>query len=352
MEDSFVKLGIIGLPRSGKNTLFEALTKTKAAAESKMENRMATVRVPDLRIDTLSGMYNPKKTTYAQIDYFLPGKAVSRDDNSKEQSIWTKVRDSDALIHVVRNFEESGYGRPDPPADFRKLDEELIFSDLIVADKRLERLDADVKKNRKIDQAEYGLIQECKSVLDGGTPLRRHPDLAAAPALRGYTFLSSKPTLAVLNTEDHGGGLPDGFEALSRERCLSIKGKVERELAQMSDADAVEFLAEYGIAESAMTVVIRESYALLGLMSFFTVGEDEVRAWMIKTGTRAVDAAEAIHSDIKKGFIRAEVVAYDDLIGAGSHAEAKKRGVVRLEGKEYIMKDGDVVEFRFNVGKG
>ncbi len=343
-----MKLGIIGLPRSGKNTLFEALTKTKSAAESKMENRMATVRVPDVRIDTLSEIYNPKKTTYAQIDYFLPGMAASRADKSKDQSIWTKARDSDALIHVVRNFEESGYGHPDPLADFRRLDEELIFSDLLVADKRLERLDADLKKNRKIDQAEYGLMQECKSVLDSGTPLRRNPDLAFAPALRGYTFLSAKPTLAVLNTEDHGNGLPDGFESKSGERCLAIKGKVERELAQMTEEDAVEFLAEYGIAESAMTVVIRESYALLGLMSFFTVGEDEVRAWTIKTGTKAADAAEAIHSDIKKGFIRAEVVAYDDLIEAGSYAEAKKRGVVRLEGKEYIMRDGDVVEFRFN----
>jgi GTP-binding protein YchF len=347
-----VKLGIIGLPRSGKNTLFDALTKTQSAAESKMENQMAMVRVPDLRIDTLSEIYAPKKTTYAQIDYFLPGMTASRDDNSKEQSIWTKVRDSDALIHVVRNFEESGYGHPDPLADLRKLDEELIFSDLIVADKRLERLDADLKKNRKIDQTEYGLIRECKSVLEGGTPLRRHPNLAFAPALRGYTFLSSKPTLAVLNSEDHGNGLPDGFEARSQERCIAIKGKVERELAQMSDEDVVEFLAVYGIAESAMTLVIRESYSLLGLVSFFTVGEDEVRAWTIKTGTKAMDAAEAIHSDIKKGFIRAEVVAYDDLIEAGSYVEAKKRGVVRLEGKEYVMRDGDVVEFRFNVGKG
>jgi ribosome-binding ATPase len=347
-----VKLGIIGLQRSGKNTLFEALTRTKSAVESKMENRMATVRVPDSRIDTLSGMYNPKKTTYAQIDYFLPGRAVSRDEGPKEQSIWTKARDSDALIHVVRNFDEAGYGHPDPLADFRKLDEELIISDLIVAEKRLERLDADLKKNRKIDQAEYGLVSECKSMLDAGAPLRRNPGLARAPLLRGFTFLSAKPVLAVLNTDDHGGGPPDGFEAQSGARSLAIKGKVERELAQMNDEDAAVFLGEYGIAESAMNRVIRESYGLLGLMSFFTVGEDEVRAWTIPAGTRAVDAAEAIHSDIKKGFIRAEVVAYADLIGAGSTAEAKKRGVARLEGKEYVMLDGDVVEFRFNVGKG
>jgi GTP-binding protein YchF len=344
-----MKLGIIGLAMSGKNTLFEALTKTKSPVESKMENRMASVRVPDPRIDTLSGIYNPKKTTYTQIDYFLPGKAVNKDDKSKEQSIWTKVRDCDALIHVVRNFEESGYGHPDPAGDFRKLDEELIFSDLVVADKRMERLDADLKKNRKIDHAEYGLIRECKSILDGGVPLRWHPGLAASPLLRGYTFLSAKPILVVLNSEDLGNGLPDEFEIRLGERCLAIKGKVEREIARMSDEDAVDFLSEFGIKESAMTVAIRESYVLLGLMSFFTVGEDEVRAWTIKSGTRAVDAAEAIHSDIKKGFIRAEVTSYDDLIEAGSYVEAKKRGRVRLEGKEYIVKDGDVMEFRFSM---
>jgi ribosome-binding ATPase len=347
-----MKLGIIGLSMSGKNTLFEALTKTQSAAESKMENRMATVRVPDGRIDALSALYRPKKTTYAVIDYFLPGLGVSKDDKAREQSIWNKVRDSDALIHVIRNFEGAGFGAPDPAADFRKLDEELIFADLVVADKRLERLDADLKRNRKIDSVEYDLVRECKEVLDSGRPLRKLPHLASAPLLRGFTFLSAKPLLVILNTADQGGAPDAGFEAATGERGLIIKGKVERELAQMSEADAKEFLAEYGIAESAMTVVIRESYALLGLMSFFTVGEDEVRAWTIRTGTRAVDAAEAIHSDIKKGFIRAEVVAYPDLVAAGSHAEARKRGQFRLEGKEYVMQDADVVEFRFNVAKG
>ncbi|MBN2201458.1 redox-regulated ATPase YchF [bacterium] len=346
-----MKLGIIGLSMCGKNTLFEALTKTASAAESRMENRMASVRVPDIRIDTLSGMYQPKKTTYAVIDYFLPGRGVSPDEKNREQSVWNKVRDSDALIHVVRNFEGGGFGPPDPAADFRKLDEELIFADLVVADKRLERLEADLKKNRKIDTAEHELVKECKAVLDAGRPLRRHPDLASAPLLRGFTFLSAKPVLAVLNSADQGDCSAAGFESTTGERGLVIRGKVERELIQMPEADAKEFLAEYGITESAMTVVIRESYSLLGLMSFFTVGEDEVRAWTIRTGTKAVDAAEAIHSDIKKGFIRAEVVSYADLTAAGSHAEARKKGQVRLEGKEYVMQDGDVVEFRFNVGK-
>jgi len=340
-----MKLGIIGLPMCGKNTLFEALT----GAESKMDNRMAAVRVPDPRIDTLSEIYNPRKTTFAQIVYFLPGPGVSKDEKSKEPSVWAKVRDCDALIHVVRNFEESGYGHPEPVRDFKKMDEELIFSDLVVSDKRLERLAGDLRKNRKIDGTEYELLQECRSVLETGIPLRRYPHLAAAPQMRGFTFLSAKPVLVVLNSADHETGLPDGFESYSRERCLSIQGKVEREIAQMSNEDVPDFLAEFGISESAMTLVIRESYILLGLVSFFTVGEDEVRAWTVKADTRAAEAAEAIHSDIKKGFIRAEVVAYDDLIEAGSYAEAKKRGRVRLEGKEYLVQDGDVMEFRFSV---
>jgi ribosome-binding ATPase len=344
-----MKLGIIGLPMCGKSTLFEALTKTKAPAESKMENRLAAVRVPDLRIDTLAEIYNPKKTTYTQIDYVLPGLGVPKDAASKEQSVWMKVRDCDALIHVVRHFEGSGFGHPEPVQDFKKIDDELILSDLIVTEKRLERLDADARKNRKNDPAERELLEECKSVLDMGIAIRRYPHLAAAPLLRGFTFLSAKPTLVVLNNSDHQKGLPDGFESHTGERCLAVQGRIEREIAQMADADAADFLAEFGIAESAMTVAIRESYALLGLMSFFTVGEDEVRAWTIPNRTRAVDAAEAIHSDIKKGFIRAEVVGYDDLIGAGSYVEAKKRGQVRLEGKEYVVQDGDVMEFRFSV---
>jgi GTP-binding protein YchF len=342
-----MKLGIIGLPMSGKRTLFKALTKTET--ESKMENRQAMVRVPDTRIDTLSEMYNPKKTTYAQIDYFLPGLAFSKDEKTKDQPVWGRVRDCDALIHVLRNFEETGLGHPDPVEDFRKLDEELMLSDLVVVDKRLERLDADLKKRRTINQTEYTLLQECRTVLEGGIPLRRNLPLASSPVLRGFTFLSAKPVLATLNGSEAGDDIPEKFENRSGERFLSIRGKIEHEIARMSDEEGLDFLSEFGIAEPAMNKAIRESYSLLGLISFFTVGEDEVRAWTIRAGTRAVDAAEEIHSDIKKGFIRAEVVSYDDLVESGSYVEAKKRGLVRLEGKEYVVEDGDVMEFRFSV---
>jgi ribosome-binding ATPase len=348
-----MKMGIIGLPGAGKSTLFEALTGQPVPAETKRENRLAVVRVPDPRIDALSAMYKPKKTIFAQIDYFLPGTAAAqREEGDADASLWTKARDCDALIHVVRNFEDEAYGHPDPATDYRKIDEELVFSDLVKVEKRLERLDADAKKNKKPDPAELGLIGECRRILDTGEPLRRHPQIAGNPALRGYTFLSAKPVLVVANNGDHDPKLPDGLGGSPNERGVAIRGKVEREIAQMSAADASEFLAEFGIKESAMSLVIRESYSLLGLVSFFTVGEDEVRAWTIRRDTKAVDAAEEIHTDIKKGFIRAEVVAYDDLTASGSHAEARKKGQVRLEGKEYPMKDGDVVEFRFNVGKG
>jgi GTP-binding protein YchF len=344
-------LGIIGLPMSGKRTLFEALTRTRSEAESKMDNRLAVVRVPDPRIDTLSDIYNPKKTTFARIEYFLPGLGVSGDGKSKDSLIWTKARDCDALIHVVRNFEASGYGHPEPIKNFRRIDEELVLSDLLVVEKRLERLDSDLKKNRKIEAVEHGLLLECSRILDQGKPLRGNPHLAGSQALRGYTFLSGKPLLVVVNNGDHDSAVPDGLEETVGERCVVIQGKVERELTHMPEGEALDFMAEFGIRESAMRLVIRESYALLGLASFFTVGEDEVRAWTIRNGSRAVDAAEAVHSDIKKGFIRAEVVAYDDLIESGSYAEARKRGLVRLEGKEYSVTDGDVVEFRFNIGK-
>jgi len=343
-----MKLGIVGLPLSGRSTLFEALTRTAAGVESKMENRLAAVRVPDPRIDNLSDIYSPKKTTYAQIEYFLPGAALTKEDKAGEQSQWTKVRGCDALIHVVRNFEGPA-GHPDPPSDFRKTDDELILADLVVTESRIARLEADLKRNRKIDPNEFALLGESRAMLDGGTPLRRRPEIAGAPVLRGFAFLSAKPMLVILNNSDHDDELPGDWPAGSGDRAVTLRGRIEREIAQMSEEDAADFLSEFRIGESAMMRIIRESYALLGLISFFTVGPDEVRAWTIRRDLRAVDAAEAIHSDIKKGFIRAEVVAYDDLIESGSYQEARRRGLVRLEGKEYVMKDGDIVDFRFNV---
>ncbi|MDJ0784593.1 MAG: DUF933 domain-containing protein [Desulfosarcinaceae bacterium] len=342
-----MRLGIIGLPQSGKTTVFEALTQQVGDGAPTMESRIGTIRVPDERIDTLSKIYKPKKTIYAQVEYFLPGKADQVAD--KQQSPWTRVRDCDALIHVVRNFKLYGQSEPDPWGDMQSLDQELILSDLLVAEKRMERLTLDQKRGRKPDPEELALLAQCLQHLNSETPLRHFPDLAKAKLLRGFAFLSAKPVLVLLNNLDEEDHLPELPAAMQREACMVIRAKLEQELAQMTTAEAAEFLAEFNISESATDRVLKSSYALQGLISFFTVGEDEVRAWTITRSTAALDAAEVIHSDIKKGFIRAEVLAYEDLMAAGSYGEARKQGTVRLEGKTYVVQDGDIVHYRFNV---
>ena len=341
-----MKLGIIGLPRSGKSTVFDALTKNRVGAEHKGEDRIAAIRVPDDRVDALSQMYQPKKTTYAQVEYFLPGY---KKDSLKDQSIWTSVRDCDALLHVVRNHAIYGFEKQSPSKDFVKLDQEFILSDLVVAEKRLERIELDRQRGNKVDNEELSLVAECRQTLENEIPLRKRSDLASAYKLRGFTFLSARPVLVLFNNEDDDDGLPDAKDVTSKEACLVVRGKLEQELAQMPPEEAAEFLAEFNIPASAMDRVIQQSYALLEFISFFTVISNEVRAWTIKKATPALEAADVIHSDMKKGFIRAEVISFQDLMDAGSYAEAKKRGTVRLEGKTYEVQDGDIIQFRFNV---
>ena len=270
-------------------------------------------------------------------------------EKSKEQDIWTQVRDCDALIHVIRNFGGYGFEKPAPYDDFAKLDQELIIADLVVIEKRLERLELDKKRGKNINQEELSLLNQCHKTLETETPLRKNPELAFAPLLRGYAFVSGKPMLVLFNNEDDDDKLPDSTELDFEEDCMVIRGKLEQELAQMSPEDASEFLTEFNITESAMDRVIKRSYELLGLVSFFTVGEDEVRAWTIKKETQAVDAAGAIHTDIKQGFIRAEVLSYENLMAAKTFQEAKKKGTVKLEGKTYEVQNGDIINFRFNV---
>jgi GTP-binding protein YchF len=344
-----MKLGIIGLPQSGKTTIFEALTKNISETAHKGEDRIGTVRVPDSRIDVLSRMYEPQKTIYAQVEYFLPGTARAKKDQAADQSIWTATRDCDALIHVLRNHAAAGFEAPSPLADFRHLEQELILTDLVVVEKRLERIELDGRRGKKMDPEESSLLIDCRRNLENEIPLRQTADLASAPKLRGFALLSAKPMLVLFNNDDDDDRMPDLTGFTESQNCLVIKGKLEQELAQMTAEDAAAFLKEFNIKESAMDRVIRRSYDLLGLISFFTVGKDEVRAWTIRSATPAVDAAGAIHSDFKKGFIRAEVLAYDDLTEAGTYADARKKGTVRLEGKTYEVKDGDIINFRFNV---
>lgn len=341
-----MKLGIMGLPRSGKSTIFDALTQNIAGAEHQGENRIATVRVPDERVDALSRIYKPQKTIYAQVEYFLPG---FKKDSIRDPSIRTSVRDCDALLHVVRNHAAYGFEKPTPAEDFIKLDQELILADLMVAEKRIERIEMDHKRGKKMDAEEHTLLMECRQCLESEMPLRKRPGLSSARSLRGFTFLSAKPVLVLFNNEDDNDRLPGIKDLTANEACQVIRGKLEQELAQMPPEEAAEFLTEFNIPASAMDRVIRQSYQLLNLISFFTIISKEVRAWTLKKGTPALEAADVIHSDMKKGFIRAEVISFQDLTDAGSYAEAKKRGTVRLEGKAYEVQDGDVVQFRFNV---
>jgi len=344
-----MKLGIIGLPGSGKTTVFEALTHDFSDSGKKQEMRRGAIRVPDSRVDALSAVYSPQKTVYAQVEYFLPARGTAKKEGVKDESAWTAVREADALIHVVRNFNMFGLDAPSPAKDFTMLDQDLIFADFVVVEKKLERMAAEAKKAKKFEPEEHDLLVQCKAVLEAETPLRRHPHLASARQLRGYAFLSAKPMLVLFNNLDDDQSLPSIDGSLSDENCMVIRGKLEHELAQMTDEESVDLLKEFNISASATDRVIRQSYDLMGLISFFTVGEDEVRAWTIKKGTAALDAAEAIHTDLKKGFIRAEVVSYDDFMEAGSMAAAKKKGTFRLEGKTYEVNDGDIITIRFNI---
>jgi len=340
-----MKLGIIGLPGSGKSTIFEALTQNISAPGFKGEDRISIIQVPDNRVSVLNNLYQRKKTIYAQIEYLLPGMLGQR----KDDNIWNPVRDCDALIHVARNFSGYGLQAPTPYSDILKLDQELILADLMVIEKRLERMELDKKRGKNIDQEELSLLNECLKNLESEIPLRKFPDLATAHSLKGFAFVSAKPLLVLFNNEDEDDRIPAGQDLTAGQDHMVIRGKLEQELAQISTQEAESFRAAFNIPASAKDRVIKQSYALLGVVSFFTVESDEVRAWTVKKETPAVEAAGVIHSDMQRGFIRAEVVSFDDLMDAGTYHEARKKGTVRLEGKTYRVQDGDIIKFRFNV---
>ncbi len=348
-----MEIGIVGLPGCGKTTIFNALTgseaETSAYSGSRKAPNIAQIRVPDERLDILARMYRPRKTTPAVIQYVdIGGGLASQEKKDSMDEILRLLRPADALVHVVRCFELAGQA-PAPQSDLDEFESELILTDLMIVEKRLERLEKEVKKGKKGDPRELELLQKAQRLLDAGRALRSDREITSAPELKGYAFLSAKPCIVVLNLgeDDEPGNLdislPEGASA------VELKGSLEMELAQLDEEEAEAFRKDMGLPEPATYRLIKESYKLLGLISFFTVGEDEVKAWTIKKGTRAQKAAGAIHSDIQKGFIRAEVVAFDDLAEAGSHQAAQKAGRVRLEGKEYAVQDGDVINFRFNV---
>ncbi|MBW1781999.1 MAG: redox-regulated ATPase YchF [Deltaproteobacteria bacterium] len=347
-----MKLGIIGLPQAGKSTIFAALTGARGDAGdrgSRKDLRIAAITVLDERIDFLSDMYRPKKTTYAKIEYLLPPETGSSAGAGSEGAFWNQVRTCDALLHVVRNSEGSMGAAPTPELDFRKLEEEMILNDLVVAEKKIERIDLDKKRGKMPDGEEASLIMSCHELLEQGAPLRNAPELASAPLLKGFTFLSAKPMLVIVNNDDEDEALPLWDQKPEGVDLFVVRGSLEMEIASMSSEEAEEFLEAYHIQESALDRVIRHSFRILNRISFFTVGSDEVKAWPIAAGTPALEAAGAVHSDIQQGFIRAEVVSFEDLKAHGTFNGAKKAGLVRLEGKGYEVKDGDIINFRFNV---
>jgi len=339
-----MKLGIIGLPGSGRATIFAALSGARGE-KSKKDQRISTVKVMDERVDFLSGMFKPKKTTYARVEYLLPSDTAI----GSESVTWNQARVCDALIHVVRNFPDAAGTDPESEKDFWRLEEEMILNDLMVAEKRIERIDLDLKRGKKSDEEEYSLLKSCVEILERGRPLRMSPELATVPLLKGFTFLSSKPQLVIINNDDDDESLPEWNATPENIEICVVRGRIEMEISLMSEEEAKEFLVEYHIEKSALDRVISRSYKILSLISFFTVVEDEVKAWTIGQGTPALEAAGEVHSDMQKGFIRAEVLSYNDLQKYGSFKDAKGVGRVRLEGKEYTVQDGDIINFRFNI---
>lgn len=352
-----MQTGIIGLPQVGKTTLFRILTKAQVDAKSGQAAHVGVAKVPEPRLGELATLYDPKKITYATVQYVdLAGVQKER----MRESL-ASLRDVDAIAHVIRVFDDPtvphSEGSSDPLRDATNLDLELILSDHEQITKRLERVDKDLKKKRDpLLELEKAVLEKCKAHLEAEKPLR---ELELTPEERkpigGFLFLSQRPMLYVLNLGDDEAAEMDkaiekhklaALQGRKNTAVVAVCGRLEGELAEMEEKEAAELLASYGLKEPGLNRLIRATYDLMGLISFFTAGEPEVRAWTIRKGATAVKAAGEIHSDIEKGFIRAEVVRCEDLLAAGSTAAAKEKAQVRLEGKEYVVQEGDVILFR------
>jgi GTP-binding protein YchF len=360
-----MEIGIIGLPQAGKTTLFNALTGLGVdlgyAGGRKSANR-GVARVPDPRLDKLSALFNPKSTVHATVNYVDLGglSGEGRKSSGFPPDVLQALKPCEALLVVLRGFENPELphpdGPPDPVRDLRNAQDEFLLSDLAICEGRLERLEKQLMKAKDKDLAyEQETLKLCHAALDQEKPLRGLGlDEHRLRVLRSYAFLSLKPLLVVLNVGDAAAADPSGLEALRPHAgdgvgLLQVSARIEMELAQMEEDEAAEFLGEYGITEPALDRVLRASFELLALETFFTVGEDECRAWTLHKGSTAPVAAGVIHSDIQKGFIRAEVVPSAELLRLGSFPACKEKGALRLEGREYVVQEGDVVHFRFNV---
>ncbi len=361
-----MKIAITGLANSGKTTIFNALTglnlETTSYATVTAEPHLGTVKVPDSRVDRLSEIFKPEKTTYATVEY-VDYIGLTKGDLEQNRKVFDLVKDADALVHVVRGFQDESVPHPlgavDPRRDAATTEMEMIFGDLELVEKRLERMEQGRKRGKKPDEGENKLLLKCKELLEAEKPLRDAEFSAEdRKAMRHLQFMSIKPVVVVLNVAEQDVNSETtsrtvaSLQALFKGRqatVLGMCGKIEMEIAQLAPDEAKAFLDDLGIKEPALNKLIRVSYDLLGLISFLTTGEDEVRAWTIEKGMNAQAAAGRIHSDIERGFIRAEVVSYDDFIAAGSTHAAREKGHFKLEGKTYEVKDGDIINFRFNV---
>ncbi|PID87148.1 MAG: redox-regulated ATPase YchF [Chloroflexi bacterium] len=363
-----MKLGIVGLPSSGKTTIFNALTKGDAPTGQSMGGRFdvltAVVDVLDERVDALTDMFNPKKTTYARITYTdVAGlQKGAGESGGLSGELLNHLSGLDGFVHVVRAFESDLVphldGSVDAARDWEAVDTEFLLSDLATVEKRMQKLQEGLQrgafKDNKVEaQQELALFELMYETLSQERPLRTL-DLTAEQekSIRGFGLLTLKPTLVVFNIGDDQDEIEMACD-YPKTMVTNLRGKLEMELSQLSaegDTDSLEmFMDEYGVTELSLDKVIRLSYDLMGLQSFFTVGEDEVRAWTVKRGSDAVEAAGTIHSDLAKGFIRAETVAYDDLIELGGMSQARGAGKLRLEGKSYIVQDGDIINIKFNI---
>jgi GTP-binding protein YchF len=367
-----LKVAITGLVNSGKTTVFNALSglnlETTSYPDHTAEPHVSVVRVPDGRVDRLSQIFKPKKITYATIEY-IDYIGLTKGVSEQNRKVFDVIRDSDAIVNVIRGFDDEAVIHPlsavDPGRDAETIEMEMIFADLELIEKRLDRIDEASKKGKKQDETEKKLLLKCREILEQETPLR-NAELAEDEhkALQHLQFISIKPVVIVLNidegdldTERPGKTLEDidrFFNSRNageqhRYSLLDLCGKIEMEIAQLPPDESKAFLDDLRIGEAARNKLIHASYELLGLLSFFTVKGDEVKAWTIKQGTNALKAAGKIHSDIERGFIKVEVVSFDDFIRFGSMAAVREQGLLRLEGKTYNVIDGDIMNFRFNV---